>query len=296
MDDEDYGSRTGGSSQRNTSKRNAPSSNQGSSSSSQKRVIRDDSDQDSDSYTAKAARQTTSGTKVTDIPPEDLERLVKDVVRLAIFTSHSEQALKREDIKNVLNDHSKLYDAVFQKAQERLRDIFGMELVELTTKGRSGQTSEKGAKSYMLRNILPVELLSGDVVDWEAELEDMGLLMVILSLILVRQGVILESVLMSHLRRLSLLEDSSPFGDIQKKLEVLIKKRYLDKFKLDHMDESGEKAEVEYRWGARTRVEVPEENIVKFIQEVFGREAPMGLEASILKAAGIKSKEPVEVQ
>ncbi|KAF9169239.1 Melanoma-associated antigen F1 [Mortierella sp. AD011] len=153
-----------------------------------------------------------------------------------------------------------------------------------------------GAKSYMLRNILPMELLSGGTVDWEAELEDMGLLMVILSLIFVRQGAILESALMSHLRRLSLLEDNSPFGDIQRKLEVLIKKRYLDKFKLDHMDESGEKAEVEYRWGARARVEVPEENVVKFIQEVFGREAPMGLEASILKAAGIKSKDPVEIQ
>ncbi|KAF9169238.1 hypothetical protein BGX21_011199 [Mortierella sp. AD011] len=142
-DDEDYGSRGGGSSQRNTGKRQAPSNNQGSSG-SQKRVIRDDSDQDSDSYTTNATRQTTSGTKATDIAPEDFERLVKDVVRLAIFTSHSEQALKREDIKNVLSDHSRLYDSVFQKAQERLRDIFGMELVELTTKGRSGQATEKG--------------------------------------------------------------------------------------------------------------------------------------------------------
>ncbi|KAF9111065.1 hypothetical protein BGX27_005464 [Mortierella sp. AM989] len=279
-DDDNYGSKSGGSSQRNYGKRNAPSSNQASSSSSQKRVIRDDSDQDSDSYTATAPiRQTITGTKAADIPPEDFERLVKDVVRLAIFTSHSEQPLRRDDIKNVLSDHSRLYDTVFKKAQERLRDIFGMEMVELKTKGRNGQASEKGAKSYMLRNILPVELLSGAVVDWEADLADMGLLMVILSLIMVREGVIFESALMSHLRRLSLLEDDSPFGDIQKKLDVLIKKRYLDRFKLDHMDESGEKAEAEYRWGARTRVEVPEENVVKFIQEVFGREAPLGLEA-----------------
>ncbi|KAF9203288.1 Melanoma-associated antigen D2, partial [Haplosporangium sp. Z 27] len=261
-EDEDYGSRSGGSSKRSASNRNTLSNNQGSSSGSQKHVLRDDSDQDSDSYGTKAIRQTTSGTKAVDIPPEDFERLVKDVVRLAIFTSHSEQALKRDDIKNVLNDHSKLYDAVFLQAQTRLRDIFGMELVELTTKGRTGQAAEKG-----------------DVVDWEAELEDMGLLMVILSLILVRQGAIYESALMSHFRRLSLLEDNSPFGEIQKKLEVLIKKRYLDKFKLEHMDESGEKVEVEYRWGARSKIEVPEENIVKFIQEVFGSEAPMGLEA-----------------
>ncbi|KAF9437368.1 hypothetical protein BGZ76_001036 [Entomortierella beljakovae] len=296
MEDEDYGSRAGGSSQRNSGKRAAPNNNHAGSG-SQKRAMRDDdSDQDSDGYAPATARQATSGGKASDIPPEDFERLVKDVVRLAVFTSHSEHPLKRDDIKNVLNDHPKLFDTVFLKAQERLRDIFGMELVELKTKSRSGQSSDKGAKSYMLRNILPLELLSGAVIDWEGELEDMGLLMVILSLIMVREGAIYESALMSHFRRLSLLEDNSPFGDIHKKLEVLIRKRYLDKTKLEHMDDSGEKAEVEYRWGARSKIEVPEGNVVKFIQEVFGREAPLGLEASIQKASGIKAKEPAQNQ
>jgi len=91
--------------------------------------------------------------------------------------------------------------------------------------------------------------------------------------------------LISNLRRLSLLEESSSFGDITKKLDVLIRKRYLEKFKLEHMDESGEKVEYEYRWGARARLEIPEENMAKFIQEVFGREAPPGLEVAIRKAS-----------
>lgn len=67
---------------------------------------------------------------------------------------------------------------------------------------------------------------------------------------------------------MSLLEDASPFGDVTKKLEMYIKKRYLERIKLDHLDDSGEKVEIEYRWGARARVEVPEENVIKFIQEV----------------------------
>ncbi|KAF9195907.1 hypothetical protein BGZ50_002936 [Haplosporangium sp. Z 11] len=245
----------------------------------------DDSDQDEEYHTASRRAASESTTK-EGIDPEDFERLVKDVVRLAVFTAHSESALKRDDIRDVLNDHTRLYDRVFENAQERLRDIFGMEMVELTSRGRSGNTAEKGTKSYMLRNILPEDLLPASIVDWEEELEDMGLLMVILSLITVRQGTIYESALISHLRRLSLLDDASPFGDIQKKFEALVKKRYLEKFKLEQMDESGEKAEYEYRWGARARIEVPEENIVKFIQEVFGRDAPVGLEASIRKASG----------
>ncbi|KAG0266028.1 hypothetical protein BG011_003466 [Mortierella polycephala] len=290
----------------------------------------DDSDQDEEHHVPSRRAAPESTTKA-GIDPEDFERLVKDVVRLAVFTSHSESALKRDDIRDVLNDHTRLYDRVFENAQERLRDVFGMEMVELTSRGRSGNTAEKGSsregviqqkkqkkqkklqkardgehvthsictrivgtKSYMLRNILPEELLSTSVVDWEEELEDAGLLMVILSLITVRQGAIYESTLMSHLRRLSLLNEASPFGDIQKKFETLVKKRYLEKFKLEQMDESGEKAEYEYRWGARARIEVPEESIVKFIQEVFGRDAPVGLEASILKASGIKIKEPTQ--
>ncbi|KAF8929351.1 Melanoma-associated antigen F1 [Dissophora ornata] len=274
-DDDDY--RSGASSQKGSGKRGAPSSSSG----SQKRVIRDDdSDQDLDRHVPSATKKTAT---TAHLALEDLERLVKDVVRLAIFTSHSDQPLKRDDIKIILNDYPRMYDQVLQKAQERLRDVFGMEMVELTTRNRSGQSSDKGNKSYILRNILPMELLASSVVDWELELEDMGLLMVILSLIMVREGAIYE-------------KDSSPFGDIQKKLDVMIKKRYLEKYKLEHMDESGEKAEMEYRWGARARVEVPAENVVQFIQEVFGREAPLSLEASILKASGLKGNEPAQQQ
>lgn len=44
----------------------------------------------------------------------------------------------------MLGAHTKLYDTVFDKAQERLRDVFGMEMAELTSKGRSGKNEEKG--------------------------------------------------------------------------------------------------------------------------------------------------------
>ncbi|KAF9959772.1 Histone-Lysine N-Methyltransferase ash1l [Mortierella alpina] len=258
--DEDYGSKAGSSSSSRTyGKRGAPADDQSQASGSQKRVMRDDSDQDEESYAPTPIRSTGSGAKLAasssqvNIPPEDFERLIKDVVRLAIFTSHSDAALKREDIRG-------------------------------------------GAKSYYLRNILPQELIASPVVDWESESADMGLLMVTLALIMVREGSILENVLKSHFRRMSLEEDASPFGDTSKKLEVYIKKRYLERIKLDHLDDSGEKVEVEYRWGARARIEIPEENVIKFIQEVFGPEAPSDLEANIRKASGLKGKgkEPKE--
>lgn len=50
-----------------------------------------------------------------------------------------------------------------------------------------------GTKTYILRNTLPLDLLGSESLDWDDQLEDQGLLMVILSLIMVREGVIFES-------------------------------------------------------------------------------------------------------
>lgn len=74
--------------------------------------------------------------------------------------------------------------------------------------------------------------------------------------------------LMAHLRRMNLLSDESPLGDVSKMMDTYVKKRYIDKVKLEHMDDSGEKVEMELRWGARARVEVPEENVIQFMKEV----------------------------
>ncbi|KAG0288313.1 Melanoma-associated antigen D2 [Linnemannia gamsii] len=247
----------------------------------------DDDDSDQDDHAPKTIRQTTVGTKVLDVLPEDFERFVKDAVRLAVFSSHSEAgAVKRDDIKALLGVHTKLYDTVFDKAQERLRNVFGMEMAELTTKGRSGKNEEKGTKTYILRSTLPSDLLASESLDWDDQLEDQGLLMVILSLIMVREGVIYESHLKQHFRRLMLMDEG---GDIDKKMDMFLKKRYLERSKLEHLDESGEKIEMEVRWGARARAEIPEENVVQFIEEIFGPEAPKTLRESIVKASNLKS-------
>lgn len=60
----------------------------------------DGDDSDQGDHAPKTIRQTTVGSKVLDILPEDFERFVKDAVRLAVFSSHSEAAaVKRDDIK-----------------------------------------------------------------------------------------------------------------------------------------------------------------------------------------------------
>jgi len=67
----------------------------------------DDSDQGSDVHVPASKQAVTTNVRgmasASGIPADDMERLIKDVVRLAIFTAHSESPLKREDIKNGKN-------------------------------------------------------------------------------------------------------------------------------------------------------------------------------------------------
>lgn len=79
-------------------------------------------------------------------------------------------------------------------------------------------------------------------------------------------------------------------SDIDKKLDMFMKRRYIEKSKMEYLDDSGEKIEMEVRWGARARAEIPEENVVRFIEEIFGPEAPKTLRESIVKASNIKMR------
>jgi len=62
----------------------------------------------------------------------------------------------------VMGNHGRALDHVFNKAQERLRDVFGMEMVELTSRGRGGQSTEKGTitpseLSYRIHGSLKIQ-------------------------------------------------------------------------------------------------------------------------------------------
>jgi len=73
---------------------------------SQKRVIRNDSDEET--YAPALIRRPTNNNNPISLlemntdenQRDDIERKIKDVVRLAVFTSHSDSSLKRDDIKN----------------------------------------------------------------------------------------------------------------------------------------------------------------------------------------------------
>ncbi|CAG8646897.1 10124_t:CDS:2 [Cetraspora pellucida] len=235
---------------------------------------------------------------------EETERKIKDIVRLALASELRKVPLKRDEItRKVLHEHSRAFTVVMNKARERLRDIFGMDLVELPAKEKkavtsSGTTRRGGAnkdkssssKSYALQNILPQKLRDTDLIQWDrnGEQETMGLLTVILSLIHVNGRVLSDDQLRHYFRTLYL--ENNPKFELDKLLPNFVKQGYLDKQKSGFADSSSqapEREHVEYRWGPRAKIEMPEENLCGFIKSVYGDDVPSDIIKQIERASGI---------
>lgn len=112
----------------------------------------------------------------------------------------------------VLKDHTRAFAAIFEKAQERLRMTFGVEMVELATRQnrqQASQASRRGStglarlcilsflndilaaalktekvssRAYMLRNIIPRDERES-LTNWGDEQPNMVLLCIILGII-----------------------------------------------------------------------------------------------------------------
>jgi len=268
----------------------------------QKRRRRDEEESEASSNEGSINQPSTLAEKAAQkLTTDELERKVKDVVRLALFSELRKQPIRRDDmVKKVLHEHSRAFQVVFDKAQERLEDIFGMSLAELPSKEKKsfgtggsrkpvGNKDKPSTKSYVLKNVLPQEYRVSDIISWEKNNEEdiMGLLTVILSLIHVNGRVLSDDQLAHYFRRLYLV-DNDKF-DLEKLLSTFVKQGYLDKQKTNRSDQSqnSEKEPLEYRWGPRAKIEMPESNLVEFIRALFGRDAPSDLDKQIERSSGI---------
>jgi hypothetical protein len=111
--------------------------------------------------------------------------LIKDFTRLAIYTESNRKELSKDLILQHVfkKEHSRAFLAVFHYGQKRLRNLFGMELVQATIRDRSKQTATKLKDSYILRSIS--QMLNDEKCGWtDSEENWMPLLCIILSLIL----------------------------------------------------------------------------------------------------------------
>ncbi|KAF2824610.1 MAGE-domain-containing protein [Ophiobolus disseminans] len=212
-----------------------------------------------------------------------VEQLSKGLVRYAISCEHSRKPIKRQDInEKVLGSHTRLFKDVFSRANAELKDVFGMELVELpkaervtVRQKRAANASESQGKSsnlWVLQTTLPDQYRLPDIIgpsrplpDDELNKEDsyVGLYTMTIALITIAGGKIPEGKLDRALRRMN-ADQSTPMGSKDKTLALMAKDGYIVAVKEDEA--------VDYIIGPRGKVEVGHNGFANLVRMLYGEE------------------------
>ena len=204
----------------------------------------------------------------SQLNPADKQRLLNQLVHYILKADSKKSTIKRPEIvKNVLKDHSKLYDPLMSEAAKVLQDVFGISLTEV--EGKKGQ--------YILYNNLKISEEKSHVHQTVSEYEKQGLLTIILALIFMNDNVIAEEVVWRSLEELGVLnpDDSHQkdegFGDVKRLVSVeLVRQLYLDRVKV----ETSDPPTYEYRWGPRAKLEITKSDILAFVCKIYGDMRP----------------------
>ncbi|KAI8638779.1 MAGE family-domain-containing protein [Parasitella parasitica] len=241
---------------------------------------------------------------VPDWDAEEIERNVKAVCRYAISCEFKRKNIRRDDLNKLLTEGCrKMLNLVLAKSKEKLRHMFGFEIVELpqlNIKTNQSQTQKTSASSqkqpqdtqqlsstqadkkspglssgtYVLRSILKEEYRSPEIVERSRkEYQLTGILYVILGLIFIN-GQSMKSVdLNGHLDHLKITKTVKGVEDISTRealLSEFIKDNYLKKSKLPETD--NDEPQFSYTWGPRAMVEVGHAGISAFLISFWGDE------------------------
>lgn len=219
-------------------------------------------DEDEDETETESTQIGRSQKLHKELSKDELNRKASELVRYLLFMDRKKYPIKRSDItKNVLKEHAKAFNQVFERAKKDLQKVFGIDVVEIEV-GKS--------KGYILIN---ESIAQGNLIDWGDDLPKIGLLLVVLSLIITSDHdfVITESQLWHTLKRFGIepKAEHKVFGDADKLIsQEFVRQCYLDRKKVVGGDETA----YEYRWGQRAEKELSKKKLGLFISEIYGTE------------------------
>ncbi|XP_067118535.1 non-structural maintenance of chromosomes element 3 homolog [Centruroides vittatus] len=223
-----------------------------------RKTSKPDSDEE---YTVKSSQSSQS---VIGIKEDELQHLVNDTVYYLLIADQKKQVIKKADIvKHVLKEQSRNFNTVITKAQDKLKQVYGIRLVEL--EGRKGH--------YILINYLKDCAVQRTNSDSENAKD--GLLLIILTLIFMNGNVISEVHLWQTLKRFGLNPEPSSnklhpiFGDVKKLVTAeFVRQLYLEYSRIQGSDP----ARYEFRWGPRASLEVSKRDILELVCKIFNND------------------------
>nr|POF17364.1 non-structural maintenance of chromosomes element 3 like [Quercus suber] len=220
------------------------------------------------------------------------DQMVKKMIRLALACEYHRRPIRRADIaEKVLGAEGRKFRQVFNQAQLQLRDVFGMEMVELPARDRltlqqrrgaaaaKSATQTKTVTSWILVSILPAQFRDPAIVPPSAvptsaeESKYTALSTLIVSLISLSGGTLPDAKMERYLRRLN-IQDNTPLADSElAKTEKLFKKLERDGYVMKTKESSGTGEEDVY-WtvGPRGKMEVGDEGVKTLVRTVYGEQ------------------------
>ncbi|XP_046840782.1 non-structural maintenance of chromosomes element 3 homolog [Xenia sp. Carnegie-2017] len=204
---------------------------------------------------------TQSSQASNELSKAEMEKKVTDFVRYMIFMDSKKTPVRRAELnKNVMKEHTKYFKAVFDGAKKKLRKLFGYKLIEAEL---------NKLKVYMLVNEMQEEA-SQVVRNRPDDLPKLGLLMVILATIFMKDNVITDGVLWDTLKKLGINQKNvhETFGDAEKLIFEFVRQTYLDRKKIV----TGDTVIYEYRWGVRAQHEITKREVLQFVSQIYGNE------------------------
>ncbi|KAH9539347.1 hypothetical protein CY35_15G053400 [Sphagnum magellanicum] len=178
------------------------------------------------------------------------DKLTAEVVRYMLFKAHKQPdvPVKREELTRLVTDNhpNRSYPGVvISNAQEKLKSIFGLEMVEIhrksktsRSKGASSQgTTTADVKVYVLRSLVS-ETLRKKFIETAESTAFSGFALVVVGIIQLAGGDRVPEeteVVWQQLRRLGIQESDENhqvFGNIKQAMETLAKQRYIQKDKV----------------------------------------------------------------
>jgi len=209
--------------------------------------------------------QRQQSQQTAGLGPEELQRKVNEMVRHILFSDKKKIGMKRADlVKNVMKENAKAFNTVISQVSARMSDVFGYDLVEMTT-------HDGKSRGYILVNridkVFEDELST--LLDSDQESSRMGLLIIVLSLVFMNEHSISEVSLWHTLEKFGLRKDQEHevFGNVEKLLNTdFVKQNYLERTKVQGADGPI----WHYDFGARSLKEISKRKILEFVSEVYG--------------------------
>ena len=190
---------------------------------------------------------------------QDRDRLANDIVRYMLASDYRKHLIKQVDIKkNALKDYSRSFNSLMKMAIEKLRGVFGIEVME-TDWGKQ--------KAYILVNICDNKYDAAHQTWPPEDHANMGLIMVLLGVIFMKGNVLTEEDLNDLLNRLGISFDhpDETFGDVRLLIFTdFVRKGYL----VVEREHGSDPPSHLFRWGPRAKVETSKKHAMDFICQV----------------------------